>query len=152
MLRLEGTNKNINAASVWVVLLLAWWTWSLVETICLWMGRGVYMTAGWYCQQRPPHLPPLRGREGKHEILNFTSNYGFTQLTQGLKVFVINKAVIQHGYLFRLFPPSSPPFLQSRYCTNLQLPNSVQKAASHIAEKAVQLDLAPGWVSPTTFI
>lgn len=35
---------------------------------------------------------------------------------------------------------------QSRFCTNLQLPSYVQKAASHIAEKAVQLDLAPGWV------
>ena len=34
--------------------------------------------------------------------------------------------------------------LQSRYCTNLQLPSTVQKAASHIAQKAVDMDLAPG--------
>ena len=40
------------------------------------------------------------------------------------------------------FSPS--PSLQSRFCTNLQLPSYVQKAASHIAEKAVQKDLAPG--------
>ena len=39
---------------------------------------------------------------------------------------------------------SLPPSLQSRFCTNLQLPSYVQKAASHIAEKAVQKDLAPG--------
>ena len=47
------------------------WTWSLPEIICLWMGRGVCMTAGWYCQQHPPHLPPLRGREGEHEMIKF---------------------------------------------------------------------------------
>ena len=34
---------------------------------------------------------------------------------------------------------------QSRYCTNLQLPTSVQKAASHIAKTAVDMDLAPGY-------
>ena len=41
-------------------------------------------------------------------------------------------------------------YLQSRFCTNLQLPSYVQKAASHIAEKAVQKDLAPGWVDNIT--
>lgn len=34
----------------------------------------------------------------------------------------------------------------SRYCTNLSLPPNVQKAASYIAQKAVELDLAPGRV------
>ncbi|XP_011422417.3 transcription initiation factor IIB isoform X1 [Magallana gigas] len=32
----------------------------------------------------------------------------------------------------------------SRFCSNLSLPNSVQKAATHIARKAVDLDLTPG--------
>lgn len=50
--------------------------------------------------------------------------------------------------LFVSCDPISPSeislHLQSRYCTNLQLPTSVQKAASHIAKKAVDMDLAPG--------
>lgn len=32
----------------------------------------------------------------------------------------------------------------SRFCSNLGLPSSVQRAASHIARKAVELDLVPG--------
>ncbi|RWS32003.1 transcription initiation factor IIB-like isoform X1 [Leptotrombidium deliense] len=32
----------------------------------------------------------------------------------------------------------------SRFCSNLQLPASVQKAATHIARKAVELDIVPG--------
>ncbi|KAJ8300570.1 hypothetical protein KUTeg_022089 [Tegillarca granosa] len=32
----------------------------------------------------------------------------------------------------------------SRFCSTLSLPNSVQKAATHIARKAVDLDLVPG--------
>lgn len=32
----------------------------------------------------------------------------------------------------------------SRFCANLQLPNSVQKAATYIAKKAVELDIVPG--------
>ncbi|RDD45380.1 Transcription initiation factor IIB [Trichoplax sp. H2] len=32
----------------------------------------------------------------------------------------------------------------SRFCSNLNLPNYVQKAASHIAHRAIELDLAPG--------
>ena len=34
----------------------------------------------------------------------------------------------------------------SRYCTNLHLPIQVKKAAIHIAQKAAELDSAPGWV------
>ena len=33
---------------------------------------------------------------------------------------------------------------QSRFCSNLGLPSDVQKAATHIARKAVDLDLVPG--------
>ena len=33
---------------------------------------------------------------------------------------------------------------QSRFCSNLGLPPDVQKAATHIARKAVDLDLVPG--------
>ena len=36
---------------------------------------------------------------------------------------------------------------QSRFCSNLQLPNHVQKGATHIARKAVELDLVPGYIS-----
>lgn len=43
-------------------------------------------------------------------------------------------------------PAASTSDFMSRFCTNLQLPAYVQKAASHIAEKAVQKDLAPGRV------
>ena len=43
-------------------------------------------------------------------------------------------------------------FFQSRFCSNLGLPNSVQKAATHIARKAVDLDLTPGYVSLYTHI
>lgn len=32
----------------------------------------------------------------------------------------------------------------SRFCSNLSLPNMVQKAATHIARKAVELDIVPG--------
>ncbi|XP_041370510.1 transcription initiation factor IIB-like [Gigantopelta aegis] len=32
----------------------------------------------------------------------------------------------------------------SRFCSNLQLPNHVQKGATHIARKAVDMDLVPG--------
>lgn len=32
----------------------------------------------------------------------------------------------------------------SRFCANLVLPNSVQRAATHIARKAVELDIVPG--------
>ena len=32
----------------------------------------------------------------------------------------------------------------SRFCSNLSLPQSVQKAATHIARKAVELDIVPG--------
>ncbi|CAL1536558.1 unnamed protein product [Lymnaea stagnalis] len=32
----------------------------------------------------------------------------------------------------------------SRFCSNLSLPSSVQKAATHIARKAVEMDLVPG--------
>jgi len=32
----------------------------------------------------------------------------------------------------------------TRFCSNLGLPSSVQKAASYIAKKAVELDLVPG--------
>lgn len=32
----------------------------------------------------------------------------------------------------------------SRFCSNLGLPNSVQRAATHIARKAVDLDIVPG--------
>ncbi|XP_057325924.1 transcription initiation factor IIB [Microplitis mediator] len=32
----------------------------------------------------------------------------------------------------------------SRFCANLQLPNSVQKAATYIAKKAVEIDIVPG--------
>lgn len=32
----------------------------------------------------------------------------------------------------------------SRFCSNLVLPNSVQRAATHIARKAVELDIVPG--------
>lgn len=32
----------------------------------------------------------------------------------------------------------------SRFCSNLSLPNMVQRAASHIAHKAVELDIVPG--------
>lgn len=32
----------------------------------------------------------------------------------------------------------------SRFCSNLALPSSVQKAATHIARKAVELDIVPG--------
>ena len=32
----------------------------------------------------------------------------------------------------------------SRFCTNLDLPNSVQRAATHIARKAVEMDIVPG--------
>lgn len=32
----------------------------------------------------------------------------------------------------------------SRFCSNLALPNMVQKAATHIARKAVDLDIVPG--------
>ncbi|RWS04246.1 transcription initiation factor IIB-like isoform X1 [Dinothrombium tinctorium] len=32
----------------------------------------------------------------------------------------------------------------SRFCSNLQLPSSVQRAATHIARKAVELDIVPG--------
>ena len=42
-------------------------------------------------------------------------------------------------------PVNTSDFM-SRYCTNLQLPTSVQKAASHIAKTAVDMDLAPGRV------
>lgn len=40
--------------------------------------------------------------------------------------------------------PISTTDFMSRYCSTLQLPASVQKAASHIAKTAVELDLAPG--------
>jgi transcription initiation factor TFIIB len=59
------------------------------------------------------------------------------------------------GKCFKLITRQSNPILctpvtssdfMSRYCTNLQLPTSVQKAASHIAKKAVDMDLAPGRV------
>ena len=33
---------------------------------------------------------------------------------------------------------------QSRFCSKLGLPSSVQKAATHIARKAVEMDLVPG--------
>jgi transcription initiation factor TFIIIB Brf1 subunit/transcription initiation factor TFIIB len=33
---------------------------------------------------------------------------------------------------------------QSRFCSNLGLPTSVQKAATHIARKAVEIDLVAG--------
>lgn len=32
----------------------------------------------------------------------------------------------------------------SRFCSNLALPNMVQRAATHIARKAVELDIVPG--------
>lgn len=32
----------------------------------------------------------------------------------------------------------------SRFCSNLGLPNMVQRAATHIARKAVELDIVPG--------
>lgn len=32
----------------------------------------------------------------------------------------------------------------SRFCANLSLPNMVQRAATHIARKAVELDVVPG--------
>lgn len=32
----------------------------------------------------------------------------------------------------------------SRFCSNLGLPNMVQRAATHIAKKAVELDIVPG--------
>lgn len=32
----------------------------------------------------------------------------------------------------------------SRFCANLDLPNSIQRAATHIARKAVELDIVPG--------
>ena len=32
----------------------------------------------------------------------------------------------------------------SRFCSNLCLPKQVQRAATHIARKAVELDLVPG--------
>jgi len=32
----------------------------------------------------------------------------------------------------------------SRFCGNLELPNVVQRAATHIAKKAVELDVVPG--------
>ena len=32
---------------------------------------------------------------------------------------------------------------QSRFCSNLSLPNKIQKAATHIARRAVELDLVP---------
>lgn len=32
----------------------------------------------------------------------------------------------------------------SRFCSNLSLPNMVQRAATHIARKAVELDIVPG--------
>lgn len=32
----------------------------------------------------------------------------------------------------------------SRFCSNLGLPTSVQKAATHIARKAVDIDIVPG--------
>ena len=35
---------------------------------------------------------------------------------------------------------------QSRFCSNLALSNPVQKAATHIARKAVELDLVAGSV------
>ena len=34
---------------------------------------------------------------------------------------------------------------QSRFCSNLTLPTSVQKAATHVANQAMKLDLVPGW-------
>ena len=37
--------------------------------------------------------------------------------------------------------------LQSRFCSNLQLSAKVQKAATAIAKKAVDLDLVSGWVA-----
>lgn len=40
--------------------------------------------------------------------------------------------------------PINTTDFMSRYCLTLQLPSSVQKAASHIAKTAVELDLAPG--------
>jgi transcription initiation factor TFIIB len=40
---------------------------------------------------------------------------------------------------------SSGDFM-TRYCANLELPQYVQKGASYIAQKAVELDLAPGRV------
>ncbi|XP_064395370.1 transcription initiation factor IIB-like [Halichondria panicea] len=53
--------------------------------------------------------------------------------------------IIQQVIKTTVTPVSTTDFM-SRYCTNLQLPMPVQKAASHIAEKAVSLDLAPGRV------
>lgn len=32
----------------------------------------------------------------------------------------------------------------SRFCSNLDLPNSVQRAATHIARRAVEMDIVPG--------
>lgn len=32
----------------------------------------------------------------------------------------------------------------SRFCSNLDLPNYVQRAATHIARKAVEIDIVPG--------
>lgn len=32
----------------------------------------------------------------------------------------------------------------SRFCSNLGLPNMVQRAATHIARKAVEMDIVPG--------
>ena len=36
-------------------------------------------------------------------------------------------------------------FCQTRFCSNLGLPSTVQKAASFIAKKAIELDLVPGY-------
>jgi transcription initiation factor TFIIB len=49
----------------------------------------------------------------------------------------------QSNPIFDTSTPVTTDFM-SRYCTNLQLPTAVQKAASHIAKKAVDMDLAPG--------
>ncbi|XP_011408900.1 PREDICTED: transcription initiation factor IIB-like, partial [Amphimedon queenslandica] len=58
------------------------------------------------------------------------------------------------GRCFKLIRQAANPAMNtvsttdfmSRYCTNLGLPLPVQKAASFIAQKAVELDLAPGRV------
>lgn len=117
----------------------------------------------YHYHHHPPSLPPLP-HQPPLPITTLTTLHLFLSFVKKLITWGMAKAIEENlswllvkktveKAVHKTFC-SLPCFclFQSRFCSNLGLPLDVQKAATHIARRAVDLDLVPGYVRTWNYL